>query len=375
MKKRFSRLRGFTLVELLVVIAIIGLLVGLLLPAVQAAREAARRMQCGNNLKQMGLGIHNFAAATRDRVPMLGEAEEGGHWTAFILPYVEQNQVFERLSFDTVNWATGAGVANPNINSTNAVERQIAACELRIPLYRCPSSTAPPGCVHGSVEQPPWFVLDRAPCNYLGVVTGLQPNDWRPAYGWGSRPKMSTQPNGTPTLGVEQLDGMMITRPRGTQNASGKWANRIKNGGFGGVKFADVTDGLSNTLMIGEAEPDPQLAALAPSQENANSGVKDHWAIGGDSFDCWEGLDWSEMGGSTAVRINYRRPDPNVIPLTDSSPEWGAYEVSFGSRHTGGANFVRGDGSVIFLSENIDALVYSALGTRNRGEVANDGSN
>jgi hypothetical protein len=122
-----------------------------------------------------------------------------------------------------------------------------------VALYRCPSSTAPAGCVYGSVEQPPWFVLDRAPCNYLGVVTGLQPNDWRPEHGWGSRPKMSIQPNGTPTLGVEQLDGMMITRPRGTQNASGRWANRIKNVGFGGVKFADVTDGLSNTLMIGEA--------------------------------------------------------------------------------------------------------------------------
>lgn len=368
-----SRKSGFTLVELLVVIAIIGVMVGLLLPAVQAAREAARRMQCSNNMKQLGLAVHNFASTYQDKVPMLGEAEEGGHWTAFILPFVEQNTVFERLGFDTVNWATGAGLPSANIDSTNAVERQIAAAELRIETFRCPSSTAPKGCMHGSVEQPAWFVLDRAPCNYLGVVTGLQPNDWRPESGWGSRPKMSIQPNGTPSKGHWELDGMLITRPRGARNASGKWANRIKNGGFGGIKLADVIDGLSNTLMLGEAEPDPQLATLAPNQENPNSGVKDHWAMGGDSFDCWEGLDWSEMGGSTAVSINFRRPDPAVLPLSDSSPEWGAYEVSFGSRHPGGANFCRGDGSVVFLADTIDQVTYSGLGTRAGGEVA-DGS-
>lgn len=363
------RKRGFTLVELLVVIAIIGVMVGLLLPAVQAAREAARRMQCSNNLKQLGLGVHNFASTYNDKIPMLGEAEEGGHWTAFILPFIEQNTVFEKLTFGSNNWATGAGVQNPDINSTNNAERQIAAAQLRISSFRCPSSIAPQGCLHGSVEQPTWFVVDRAPCNYLGVVTGIQPNDWRPTSGWGSRPKMDTQPNGQPTKGHWELDGMLITRPRGTQNASGRWSNRIANGGFGGAKLADVIDGLSNTLMLGEAEPDPQLASLAPVQENANSGVKDHWAMGGDSFDCWEGLDWSEMGGSTAVAINYRRPNPTTNPLNDSSPEWGAYEVSFGSRHPGGANFTRGDGSVIFLSDSIDGRIFSALGTRAGGET------
>lgn len=78
------------------------------------------------------------------------------------------------------------------------------------------------------------------------------------------------------------------------------------------------------------------------------------------------------MGGSTAVRINYPRPDPQVIPFTDSSPEWGAYEVSFGSRHAGGANFCRADGSVAFISDAIDARIYSALGTRAGGEVASE---
>jgi prepilin-type N-terminal cleavage/methylation domain-containing protein len=364
------RQRGFTLVELLVVIAIIGILVALLLPAVQAAREAARRMQCGNNLKQLGLAVHNFADSNKQRIPMLGEAEEGGHWTGFVLPYIEQSTIYERLTFDTTNWATGAGLPNPNLNSTSAVERQIAACEAKIATFRCPSSVAPPGCVDASVEQPPWFVLNRAPCNYLGVVTGLQPNDWRPAVGWGSRPKMQTQPDGTPSKGHWELDGMFITRPRDPYSSTvGRWANRIKNGGMGGTRFSDVLDGLSNTLMLGEAEPDPELVSLAPPQENANSGVKDHWAMGGDSLDCWEGLDWSEMGGSTAVAINYRRPNRATLPLSDSSPEWGAYEVSFSSRHPGGALFCRGDGSVSFIAQTIDARVLSGLGTRAGGEA------
>lgn len=97
--------------------------------------------------------------------------------------------------------------------------------------------------------------------------------------------------------------------------------------------------------------------------------------MGGDCFDCWEGCDWSEMGGSSAVQINYPRPNPDVIPFSDSSPEWGAYEVSFSSRHTGGANFARDDGSVSFISENIDGRVLSAFGTRSGGEVTEAPSN
>jgi hypothetical protein len=137
---------------------------------------------------------------------------------------------------------------------------------------------------------------------------------------------------------------------------------------MGCIKIGDVIDGLSNTLMFGEAEPDPELAQNSFRQENPNTGRKDHWAIGGDDFDNWEGTDWSEMGGSTAVRINY--PRPVQFRNTDASAEWGAYEVSFGSRHLGGgANFVRGDGSVVFINDAVDPIVYSALGTRNGGET------
>jgi prepilin-type N-terminal cleavage/methylation domain-containing protein/prepilin-type processing-associated H-X9-DG protein len=350
--------RGFTLIELLVVIAIIAILIGLLLPAVQKVREAANRAKCTNNLKQLGIAVHAFADANDSKIPMLGEAEEGGHWTAFILPYIEQDNLFRALTFGSTDFAAGTVVANPQITSTNAIERQIAACGTTVPILRCPSTTAPDRIVDASCYVPPWFA-SRVPCNYLGVVTGLQPHDFKPSWGWGVSGVAGS-------LHHSELDGMFTTRPRGSTGNM----NRIRNGGMGGpVNFAAVIDGLSNTCMIGEAEPDPLLAQMASTQENGNAGRKDHWSIGGDDFDNWEGTDWSEMGGSLAVRINFPRPDRTTTSWSNTDPVWGAYEVSFGSRHTGGANFCMGDGSVRFLRDSIAQQTLSALGTRAGGEV------
>jgi type II secretory pathway pseudopilin PulG len=345
-------------VELLVVIAIIGILVGLLLPAVQQAREAARRMSCSNNLKQIGLATHNFASAYSEKLPMLGEAQEGGHWSAFILPFIEQDNMYNALSFGSTNWAASVGVTGATFDSTSGAIRQIAACETPMKFMKCPSSTMLGPIFDASVYSPPWFVAERQPANYLGVVTGIQPNDWKPDWGWG-RPNRGTWGGGITTLHHSELDGMMITR--GPDRA------RLSQGGAGGaVQFRDVTDGLSNTVMFGEAEPDPDLFQESSRQENPNTGRKDHWAIGGDDFDNWEGTDWSEMGGSTAVPINFPKP---TTRNSDASEPWGAYEVSFGSRHTGGAQFCFGDASVKFLSDNIAPEVLSALGTRNNGEI------
>ena len=359
---------AFTLVELLVVIAIIGILIGMLLPAVQQVREAARRTSCSNKLRQMGLAVHNFAGTFDEELPMLGEAEEGGHWTSFILPYVELNNIYDRLSWGSVNWADSAAVIGANFDSTNAVHRQIAACEHETDIFRCPSTSAPGQVFDASVYIPPWFVAARVPCNYLGVVTGVQPHDWKPGWGWGTITR-ATWGSGITTLHHSELDGMFVTRPRGSSGVE----NRIRNGGMGGaLKLGGVLDGLSNTLMIGEAEPDPELASIASVQETPNSGRKDHWAFGGDDMDNWEGTDWSECGGSTAVQINYDRPAdefPTSAILIDGSLEWGAYEVSFSSNHSGGAQFCRGDGSTAFVRDTIDLLVFGNLGNREDGNV------
>ena len=354
--------RGFTLIELLVVIAIIAVLVGLLVPAVQKVREAANRMSCSNNLKQLGLAVHNFASANSDSIPMLGEAQEGGHWTAFILPYIEQDNMFKALSFGSTDFATAAGLPSPDIASTNKVERQMAACATPIKILRCPSSTAPSQIFDGSTYSPPWFA-NRVPCNYLGVVTGLQAHDGKPASprGWGRNPGVIANAKGN-----WELDGMFICRPTSS--------SRVAQGGMGGpIKIGAIADGTSNTAMIAEAEPDPFLQGIAQVQENPNAGRKDHWAIGGDDFDNWEGTDWSEMGCSLAVRINFPRPtqtpgDANVAG-NDGNAAWAAYEVSAGSRHTGGCNMVMGDGSVRFVRDSVNPTILSALGTREGGEA------
>ncbi len=358
MKKR----TGFTLIELLVVIAIIGILIGLLLPAVQQVREAARRTSCVNNLKNLGLAVHNFAGAQSEKLPMLGEAQEGGHWSSFILPYLEQNNAYDALSWGSTDWAMGVAFANATFDHPDPRVRQIAASEHVFPVFRCPSTASPEHIFDASTWlSSPWFVARRVPANYLGVVTGIQPVDWKPASGWGA-PNRATW-SGNPTKGHWELDGLMITR---TPDIC-----RVSQGGMGGAsKLGDCIDGLSNTLLLGEAEPDPDLASKASVRETANTGRKDHWAMGGDDFDNWEGTDWSEMGGSTAVAINYKKPTTTLSPLAlDGNMDWGAYEVSFSSRHPGGANFCRGDGSVAYLNEAIDPVIYSAMGTRGNGEV------
>ena len=353
------RARAFTLVELLVVIAIIATLIGLLLPAVQVARESARRLSCSNNLRSVALATLGFHDA-RKGYPMAAEFEVGTAWPSLILPYMEQNNVFEEMTFQedgdgNYQWAFGVpgitGQAAVSNRAYNKFYKNIWACEQSISTFRCPSSQFPAKAADISGDN--WIVQQRAMSNYLGCVSGTLTVERR-------RQTAATPWGGTgQTEVISDLDGIMVNRiPH----------QRIRYNGqsFGstGTKIQHVKDGTSNTILLGEAEPDiavmPEMG-IVNENNAANSGRKDHWGFGGDDLDTNNQGDMSEFLGSTGVPMNAPK-------VAQGSAAFAAYELSFGSRHPGGATFAYGDGSVRFLQDSIDPAAYSALGSRNLGD-------
>ena len=308
------RRKAFTLVELLVVIAIIGILIALLLPAVQAAREAARRSQCSNNMKQIGLALHNYHTAfgalpfgTGGRIGTPDYAI-AGTWAAMILPYMEQQPLFDQFDFR---------VPMDHANNAPAVETVVAG-------YTCPSDPA-----SGTP------VLDnRAPgYNNPSRAMGI----WYPAcMGPTHMDQCVFCPDTTPNANNWCCQGWNFGSTAGSGIASGTFA-----GMFGrhptSIRFRDVLDGLSNTLMVGETLPKHCRwnSAYAPNFPTSSTNIPlNTMEDAGDSTSNW----WRTCG--------------------------------FKSRHSGGANFALGDGSVTFLSESIDFQLYNAMGTRDGGEVA-----
>ena len=353
------RARAFTLVELLVVIAIIATLIGLLLPAVQVARESARRLSCSNNLRSVALAMLGFHDA-RKGYPMAAEFEVGTAWPSLILPYMEQNDVFEVMTFQedgdgNYQWAFGVpgitGQAALSNRAYNKFYKNIYACEQSISTFRCPSSQFPAKAADISGDN--WIVQQRAMSNYLGCVSGTLTVDRR-------RQTAATPWGGTgQTEVISDLDGIMVNRiPH----------QRIRYNGqsFGstGTKIQHVKDGTSNTILLGEAEPDiavmPEMG-IVNENNAANFGRKDHWGFGGDDLDTNNQGDMSEFLGSTGVPMNAPK-------VAQGSAAFAAYELSFGSRHPGGATFAYADGSVRFLQDSIDPAAYSALGSRSLGD-------
>lgn len=307
--RRHPRRAGFTLVELLVVIAIIGVLVSLLLPAVQAAREAARRMSCSNNMRQISLAMHNY----HDQVGKFpfGWSNRGAGWSTMILPQIEQKNLYDTLVFQE------SGPGNWDSGSLNQV-----ACETVIKAYRCPSMAGPQ---HQDFNG----IVGRVPASYRGVASS--------------------------TADADDASASLVGRSMENNNLEGIFF------GCSAVRFADITDGTSNTLMIGESYFDAKF-----SQDGQGM---DFWAIGSPQIDPCAcdggsgGTEFSEFCGSTGVPINARK-----VGATNGHQK----ELSFSSFHPNGAMFGLADGSVRFVPFTINAVLYQGLGSRNGGEASTD---
>ena len=335
--------RGFTLVELLVVIAIIGILVGLLLPAVQAAREAARRMQCSNNLKQIGLALHNYVSAHRvfpfGKGPSYPSAPVYARWSqhALILPFIEQSALYNTIDFRFPPETPGMGgvvafmPAYSNPSGVNA-----ASCRTPVPGFFCPSDSAPTDV---------W----QAQNNYVGNQGGWLCDR-------GDQPGAATD-----------------VSPSETQTGVFYFLSKVRP--------ADVVDGLSNTVFFsekirGQGSPNPRTDLfIIPHQTsllatyNACSGLNTNTATPLSSK--W-GYSWV-MGENCCTQYNHvAAPNSNScggtgFPGTMTNM---AMQVSAASRHAGGVQTMLGDGSVRFVGNSIDLIVWRALGSRASGEVA-----
>jgi prepilin-type N-terminal cleavage/methylation domain-containing protein/prepilin-type processing-associated H-X9-DG protein len=296
--------RGFTLVELLVVIAIIGILVALLLPAVQMAREAGRRSQCSNNLKQLGLAMHNYHDTIK-KFPF-GWSDRGAGWSTMILPQIEQENLYKTLGFaEADNWAV-TGSAN---------ER---ACGTYLDVFRCPTTT-----IERNVDNQ--GIPGRVPASYRGVASSTADSD-----------DPSTSVSGRHMERLD-LEGIFYACSQ--------------------TKFAHITDGTSNTFMIGESKWE---------RFSQDGNQMDFWYIGSPQIDPCScrtgagGTEQSEFCGSTGVPFNAR-----------ATPSLSGYvkELSFSSSHPGGAMFCLADGSVRFVFYGVDFPTYKALGSRNKEEA------
>lgn len=326
-----SNSKGFTIVELLVVIAIISILVGLLLPAVQAAREAARRVQCSNNLKQIGLAVHNYESAYR-RIPWGAKGGWGHSWTTDILPFIEQTALADKVPYGERGSATGGLIESQRF-------RELARAPVM--AFRCPSQFGPIA-LGDSIDQ----ITGRVLNSYLGNGGGNVGKDNCS----NSNCRLFPKPLIDDDRGFDHGDGVFLATnfchidPAVPNFTCDNVPERL------GLAWSDVMDGLSNTVMVGETR----------FIEFDACGVCDHFMLFHPDFDNNNGSDFSEAIGSLRHSFNLDVIDGG------SSQE---IEISMGSYHPGGLHLLMCDGSVRFANEALNDDVRHKLGSRNGHEV------
>jgi prepilin-type N-terminal cleavage/methylation domain-containing protein/prepilin-type processing-associated H-X9-DG protein len=347
-RRQRRRGSGFTLIELLVVIAIIAILIGLLLPAVQKVREAARRMQCSNNLKQIGLALHTYHDVNgkfppggllgqgpyTDQGPANGDWQsEQGSWIVYILPHIEQDNMYKLINPrpDSVYNSVGNGW-NGTTNNAGYGIGNVPAANRPLKIIRCPSddwdAKAPVSNYVGSLGPQ----CATGPCGY-------DPN--QPV----CMPENSGFGGGVNSMGY-----------RWSPDHGNAWGANDIRGMFNRlgatIGMNSVADGLSNTILVGECRV----------------GTHDHLAQ-----NQWWGYNGGNAHCSTIVPINYAIDPNNNNWCSPAQTYRGNWNVSWGfrSRHTNGSNFLFGDGSVHFISQTIDHRTYQLLGCRNDGQPTN----
>jgi prepilin-type N-terminal cleavage/methylation domain-containing protein/prepilin-type processing-associated H-X9-DG protein len=360
---------GFTLVELLVVIAIIGILVALLLPAIQSAREAARRMQCSNNLKQIGIALHGFHDAKKymPGLALCGAGPEDYNpgmqtiWfnfrhlppSLYLLPYIEEQALADQFS-----WQWGGDDTTPGHEGKTGL-LNIDVVNRQLPAFLCPSMPPPDNPVFNCWSSYGWSRGNN------DIHDSQQPGD----IVWPGKSYFYAPSDGAFVTAVD----LGYTNDEGVSDKAAHTANPSwwKDPKDYKLSFRQFTDGMSKTLAAGELHhgiqgfTSTEINSVKVGTAAPSSGYTAWGADNGDYFD----------EGTTNVRMNtwsgpyYIRNSSagDIRTAMFNSPNF-----SFRSTHSGGCNFVLMDGSVQFIAETIDMTTYKSLGSRNKEDVVGD---